>query len=206
MENKKNIYTTIKTVIFYILTIFLLAYVTVSLFIPDKVIDIFGFQLTTISRATESMTPTIEPGDIILLKKVSKDDIEEDDIISFYNYARGINQNNEEVWIKIRIVHRIIEVEDDGSYITQGDNNNSVDTIYDENGNVTDLTYDQVIGAYVFRMPIIGDIVTGLRNPVLVGLLIINVGIVVLIVKLIKKKDDSKIEKNKEEDESNDLG
>ncbi len=201
MKNKKTTQT-IKTVLFYLITLFLLAYVSVSLFLPEKVIDVFGFQLTTISRATESMVPTIEPGDIIMLKDVDEEDIEENDIISFYNYARGQNSLGQEVWVKIRIVHRLIEIDDEtGAYITQGDNNSSIDTIYDEDGNITELTYDQVIGAYVFRVPFIGTIVSGLRNPVLVGLLIVNIGIVVVIVKLIKKKDEPK-----EKGDPNDMG
>jgi signal peptidase len=201
MKNKKTTQT-IKTVLFYLITLFLLAYVSVSLFLPEKVIDVFGFQLTTISRATESMVPTIEPGDIIMLKDVDEEDIEENDIISFYNYARGQNSQGQEVWVKIRIVHRLIEIDDEtGAYITQGDNNSSIDTIYDEDGNITELTYDQVIGAYVFRVPFIGTIVSGLRNPVLVGLLIVNIGIVVVIVKLIKKKDEPK-----EKGDLNDMG
>lgn len=202
MNSKKKMIQTIKTVSFYIVTLFLLAYVSISLFMPEKVIDIFGFQLTTVSRLTESMVPTIEPGDIILLKDVDEEDIEENDIISFYNYARGQNSQGQEVWVKIRIVHRLIEIDDEtGAYITQGDNNSSIDTIYDENGNITELTYDQVIGAYVFRVPIVGTIVSGLRNPILVGLLIVNITIIVVIVKLVKKKDEPK-----DEGEHNDLG
>ncbi len=192
MKSSKSQFNLIKTILFYIFTFILLIYVALSLFVPDKVIDVFRFQITTISRLTESMKPTIEPGDIIVLRKISEDNIEENDVISFYNYARGRTQNNEEVWVKIRIVHRLLEIKDDGSYITAGDNNfNSndeliIDTIYDEHGEITTLTYDQVIGLYVFRVPFVGTIVNGLRNPVLVGLLIVNVSIVVFIVKYIK--------------------
>ena len=201
MKNKK-LTQTIKTVLFYLVTLFLLVYVSLSLFLPERVIDVFRFQLTTISTATESMVPTIEPGDIIMLKDVDEEDIEENDIISFYNYARGTNSQGQEVWIKIRIVHRLIEIDDEtGAYITQGDNNSSIDTIYDETGNITDLTYDQVIGAYVFRIPFVGTIVSGLRNPLLVGLLIVNIGIIVVIVKLVKKKDEPT-----DEGVKNDLG
>ena len=202
MKSKNKKFQTIKTILFYIITLILLIYVSLSLFLPEKVIDVFRFQLTTISTLTESMKPTIEPGDVIMLKKVNEEDIEEGDVISFYNYARGQNAQGETVWVKIRIVHRLIEIDEEtGAYITQGDNNASIDTIYDENGNITDLTYDQVIGAYVFRLPLIGTIVSGLRNPVLVGLLIVNITIVVVIVKLIKKKDEPKTE-----GEDHDLG
>jgi signal peptidase len=200
MEKKPNkTYHIIKTVLFYAVTLFLLAYVSVSLFMPDRVIDILGFQVTSISTATESMRPNIEPGDIIILKRISEEDIEENDIISFFNYARGTDQNGNTVWVKIRIVHRIIDIDDTtGAYTTQGDNNTSIDTIYDENGNITELTYDQVIGGYVFRVPFVGSVITSLRNPVLVVLLVVNIGIVVVIVKLLKKKDPESIEDEKE--------
>src|SRR5690554_5259386 len=100
MKSSKSKFNLIKTVLFYIFTFILLIYVALSLFVPDKVIDVFRFQITTISRLTESMKPTIEPGDIIVLRKISEDNIEENDVISFYNYARGRTQNNEEVWVK----------------------------------------------------------------------------------------------------------
>ena len=202
----------VKTVFFYVMTLFLLAYVSISLFLPDKVVDILGFQITSISTATESMRPNIEPGDIIVLKRISEDKIEEQDVISFFNYARGSDQNGQTVWVKIRIVHRIIDInETTGAYITQGDNNTSVDTIYDQSGNIVDLTYDQVIGSYVFRVPFVGKVITALRNPVLIGLLIVNIGIVVVIVKLLKKKDPEEeneniIEKKEEEVDTHELG
>ena len=189
-NHKKTVHI-IKTVLFYTLTVFLLAYVSISLFLPEKVVDTMGFQITAVSTLTESMKPNIEPGDIIVLKKISEDNVEEGDIISFYNYARGTDHGGNIVWVKIRIVHRIIEIDDTtGAYITQGDNNSSVDTIYDANGNIVDLTYEQVIGGYVFRVPFVGKVVTSLRNPMLIGLLIVNIGIVVVIVKLVKKKDE----------------
>ena len=190
MKKHKSVLYYIKTISFYVLTLFLLAYVFVNLFIPEKVIDVFGFQVTTISRLTKSMTPTIEPGDLIVLKKIDEEDIDEDDVISFYNYAKGTNEDNEEVWVKIRVVHRVIEIDEQtNTYVTQGDNNPFKDVIYDQNGEVTTLSYDQVIGAYVFRLPIVGTIASGLRNPIIIGLLAVNIGIVVLIIKLVKKKD-----------------
>lgn len=191
MGKKSGTHQIIKSVLFYIISIFLFSYVIISLIIPDKTIDIFRFQITSISTLTESMKPSIEPGDIIVLKKISKDKIEKNDVISFFNYARGRDQNNNPVWVKIRIVHRIIDIDEvTGAYITQGDNNDSIDTIYDETGQITDLTYDQVIGGYFFRIPILGKVVTGLRNPVILVLLVVNVGIVVVIVKLLKKKPE----------------
>lgn len=187
-----NVLKTIKSIIFYVLTFFLLSYVIVNLFIPQKSVSIFGFQVTTISRATESMKPTILPGDIIVLKRIKEHDVKEGDIISFYTHAMGQNQQGEIVWVEIKVVHRIIEIyEETGTYITQGDNNTSVDTIYDNQGQEIDLTFNRLIGEYAFRIPFVGTIVTGLRNPMLIGLLILNGTIIVLLIKYVKKTKET---------------
>lgn len=188
----KNVIKIIKSTIFYVLTFFLLAYVIVNLFIPHKSIDLFGFQVTTISRATESMKPTILPGDIIVLKRVKQQNIQEGDIVSFYTHALGQTQQGEIVWVEIKVVHRIIDIDEEtGAYVTQGDNNASVDTIYDNQGNEIDLMYDRIIGEYAFRVPVVGTIVTGLRNPMLIGLLVLNVTIIVLLIKYVKKTKEN---------------
>lgn len=179
---------TIKSIIFYVITFFLLAYVIVNLWIPEKSIDIFGFQVTSISRATESMKPTILPGDIIVLRKIDQEDINEGDIISFYTYVLGQTADEDTVWVKIKVVHRVIDVDDVAkTYLTKGDNNSSEDIIRDAEGEIIDLTYDQVIGEYVFRIPFLGSLAAAFRNPMLAGLLIINVTIIVILIKYVKK-------------------
>ena len=188
----KNVLKTIKSVIFYILTFFLLAYVIVNLFIPKQSVNIFGFQVTTISRATESMKPTILPGDIIVLKRIKEKDVQEGDIISFYTHAIGQNRQGDIVWVEIKVVHRIIDIDDaSGAYVTKGDNNASIDTIYNQQGQEIDLTFDQVIGEYAFRIPFVGTLVTGLRNPMMIGLLLLNGTIIVLLIKYVKKTKEN---------------
>lgn len=75
--------------------------------------DFFGYQLLTIG--SNSMYPTINVGDSVLVKVVKDDtDIIEGDIIAY--------QLGEHV-----IVHRVKEVVGYDSYVTKGDNNNTDD-------------------------------------------------------------------------------
>lgn len=197
--SKKHIFNLIRSIVFYVLTFYLLAYIIVNLFIPEKAIHIFGYQVTSISRLTESMKPNILPGDVIVIKSIDEEEIDEGDIISFYTYVQGIDSNQNLVWIKIKVVHRVIEVDETTqSYVTQGDNNNDVDVIRDQNGEVILLTYDKVIGEYAYRVPVLGTIAGALRNPIMIGLVIVNVTIVVIIVKLIRRKEKEEIPKKED--------
>ena len=83
-ENKKTnkILKIISTSIFSLIILFIIAYITVVLVAPRKVIKIFNFQSFVISSS--SMEPTINYGDVIFVKPVNPADLQEDDIITFY--------------------------------------------------------------------------------------------------------------------------
>lgn len=83
-----------------------------------------------------SMSPAINVGDAVLLEQnVSKEDLKENDIVAY------TNKNNETV------VHRIIAINKDGTYITKGDHNNTADKDY--------VSIDQITGKVKFRIPYI---------------------------------------------------
>ena len=92
---------------------------------------IFGYGVFTV--ASGSMVPVLEKGDVIIVKKVSPEDLERGDIITFH--GRGEKEG------KI-ITHRIISdgVETDGYITTQGDANTAADT---------PITAEDVIGRVV---------------------------------------------------------
>lgn len=89
--------------------------------------------------ATGSMEPLIKPGDVIIIEKISKDNVKnltEGDIIQF-------TSNN------ATICHRIIEViEPVSKYRTKGDNNNVADSEI--------LTVDHIQGIVRTHVPYIG--------------------------------------------------
>jgi len=79
---------------------------------------IFRYQMVAI--ASNSMVPTFERGDAIILEKIDKQDIEEGDVVVF--------KRNE-----VLVAHRVVKTKDDSSKIyfyTKGDANASVDVGY----------------------------------------------------------------------------
>ena len=107
----------------------------------EKVYDVIKFRSYVI--VTPSMKPTINPGDMILVKKTDIDKLERGDIITF-------NKDN------IVATHRIEEIDGD-SIITKGDNNNLEDT---------PINKSDVIGKFMFSIPKIGYIISFAISPV----------------------------------------
>jgi signal peptidase I len=70
----------------------------------------FGTPTPFLYIRSESMIPSIQPGDIVLLKGINDEQLE-GEVIAYLNPANG----------KI-IVHRIVR-EEDGLLVTKGDNN-----------------------------------------------------------------------------------
>ena len=97
----------------------------------------YFFNYATFAVKGDSMRPTIEPGDLLIIHK--EKDYKEGDIITFVNDQKQI------------VTHRIKEITPEKEYITQGDNNKFEDTesISDQNiyGKVVhDFTqYDEIL-------------------------------------------------------------
>lgn len=101
---------------------------------------IFKYYALTIGSA--SMYPTINKGDVIIVKKIAQKDIEKElkiNDVLVYNYSNKI------------IVHRLVEIKRlDGKnyYVTKGDNNLTKDAYF--------LTQNDIIGIVTFRIKYIG--------------------------------------------------
>ncbi len=193
MKNKKSLRKILTNIIFYFVAIFLVIYIVLMAVSPDRVMETFNFKFSTV--ISKSMEPTINKGDLIIVVSALESEINEDDIIVFNNYLPTTSGG----YAQAEVVHRYVDTNPDGSYVTLGDNNDSIDTINDANGNETTLTYDDVIGKYAFKIPFIGwltILVTQYLNPVFLGLIIVNVLIVVALIKVLKQKPDEKDSKN----------
>ena len=86
---------------------------------------------------SESMYPVLKKGDIVVSKKCLKSEINNNDIIIFYN--------GEEL-----IIHRIVEIDND-YYITKGDNNKTFDK--------EKVHFNDINGKLKLRIPFIGNII-----------------------------------------------
>ena len=111
-----------------------------------------------------SMSPTILPGDMIILQK--QETYEVNDIVTFLSDSP--------------VTHRIVE-KTSGGYITQGDANDSRDS---------EIEQSQVIGKVIKIIPDAGSVVFFFQSPL--GLVILLLGLFALIEapKIINRREN----------------
>ena len=109
---------------------------------PDEVPSINGYKPMMV--LTDSMSPTIKSGDLIIIKEVDPDNLNVGDIITFFDPA-GNGQTT-----VTHTITSVIRTNDVLMFETKGDNNNAPDRLLVEP--------DAVIGVYVFRIPIVANI------------------------------------------------
>jgi signal peptidase I len=132
----------------------------------DRVPSMFGYKPMTV--LTGSMTPKINPGDVIIDKSINSKGIKVGDVIT-YKVSDGM-----------LITHRVIEVinkEGKLGFKTKGDANN-----VDDNNLVTE---EQLVGRYSFRIPYAGY-VSNFARSIYGFVLLILVPIVLLIYDQLK--------------------
>ena len=120
--------------------------------------NIFGIRIFSIQ--TESMYPTLLPGDLIFDTGVKDaSELRKDDIITYWTVINGERVLN---------THRVYEIYDGGGYLifsTKGDNNTSADPLT--------VHESEVVGKYSFRVPGVGKVFDYLQTST--GFLIVIV-------------------------------
>ena len=157
---------------------------------------------------SESMVPTIEIGDLLIIQGKDPADIENGTIILYD--SRNLWPNR---YVEEPIVHRIVDKylnNTDGKYyfITQGDNNGDTDPPDGAFGSEIPVPEERVIGIVKTIIPKIGlikiwmDNTPGISTIILVGL---SIALLISIVwDLVHPEDDKKEDKDKElENEAN---
>ena len=103
--------------------------------------SLLGLQIFSVQ--TESMYPTLLPGDLIIDVAVKDTgDLRKDDIITYWTVINGERVLN---------THRIHEIYDGGGYLifaTKGDNNTSADPLT--------VHESEIVGQFKFRIPSVG--------------------------------------------------
>lgn len=135
MINRKQILKILKKILSFLSGFILIfatatfAYVILSS-TKDQVVNIFGKSILHI--VTGSMEPTILTGDYIIIDRKDITNLQIGDIISFYS--------EEENTKGLIVTHRIIDINENGEYVTKGDANNVTD--------VKNVRKSQIIGKY----------------------------------------------------------
>ncbi len=162
-------------------------YIFVQVFMPSNSMKYFGMKSFVVMSS--SMEPEIKVNDVVIIKKITEDELKVHDIITFMVYIPELGE-------KGYVTHYIgkIETLDNGStiYYTQGASKGPGD--YDqwtnENGEPINITYQNISGKVVFKLPYIGHIIPILKDPVMVFLLGLNVLVIYSIIKLVRPKGD----------------
>lgn len=137
---------------------------------------------------TDSMEPTIKSGDLILIREVDFDDVEEGDIISYFE---------SETQRTTTVTHRVIEIiyDENGNkleFVTQGDANNIEDSDH--------VTRGKLIGVYKTRIPVLGSVAIFLKStPGLIVAILVPLGLLVGYDVIRRKLYDKKNEEDTNE-------
>lgn len=160
------------TFIIVILSIMLIIYSYIQLnILKQEYNTFFGFSIFNISSG--SMKETIQIDDIIIIKEENR--LNKGDIITFF-------QDNQ------IITHRIIEILDDGNFITKGDANNSKDSkVYKQN----------VIGKVVKIIPRGGVWIKVFSDSKVITCICITLIFIGITIKNNKKEDTKKRKRNR---------
>jgi len=179
IEKRRNRAEKIRKLIFIIIIIMLYNTILLCVSYINNVSfpGFFGYKAYSIT--TDSMEPTLSIGDIVILKKQDEDKIKQGDIITYFQKGE-------------MITHRIIEIKTtDGKhqYITKGDNNTLED--------LENIEYEQIEGVKVIKIPLLGNIISFLKDEVIV-LIIILIILVFYFYKVVKTEKKEERRKKKE--------
>ena len=171
--------------LFIVLCLALLVYVIVA----SNSKNIFGYRIFIVK--TDSMMDTLAPKDLIITREYPENELQIDDIITFYSNDPNIKG--------FENTHRIVRIEN-GTFYTKGDAAEFVDR--------TAVTYADIIGKVTFKSTILGHIITFLSKPIwMLVLIVIPIAFfaffdiktaVEKIIKIVRKKEEIPEEKNPE--------
>lgn len=126
----------------------LFAFTTLATKNNNQVASLAGF--TPLSVVSDSMAPTFNAGDLIIIRKCDPSTLQEGDIITFHAIINNEYALN---------THRISQIQDQNgvrSYVTKGDNNAIEDIHMISDGDI--------VGQYVGKLPGFGKIVEFLSS------------------------------------------
>ena len=185
----KKLFHKIKTILYYTIIFILSMYIIFEVFIPDQTVKVFGFKPYNVM--TQSMEPVLNVNDMIIVKNFKVEELEVDDIITFYS---DIDYNGgEEI-----ITHYIYSIIEDAP----GEFTIRTNRYYSEDQTpVADtwrLDENDVLGLYSFKIPYLGYVTEFLKSPFGIAAIVVNAGIIITIVYMIKRDKREKLKSNEE--------
>jgi len=147
---KSKVLTIVSAFICVILSIILLSNLIIIVkgaLNPERPPSAFGVtSMIVLSGSMSGDAPDhIEVGDLIITKSVEPETLKVGDVITYMEQGTTA------------VTHRIIAINDDGSFKTKGDANNAEDR--------EPVLPEKVIGKFVFRIPKLGDVAMFAQTP-----------------------------------------
>ena len=177
ISHKKIIKRIIKYIILAILMILFIINIILSF---EENTHIFGIHIFNI--ISESMEPTLEKNDIVIVQKCKELQLHKGDIITFLQDEKIIS-------------HRILNiVKENGitKYETKGDNNKIADS--------NKVEFKQIYGKVVFKIKNVGQIVNYIQNiRGFINIIILAIIIYIFVSLRDKQKNNRKIKRKKYE-------
>lgn len=179
-NGKSTLKDYIKTGLFFLIIGILVLYIAISVFMPKSVVNVFGFKPYVV--ITDSMEPVINVNDLIVVSKPKVDELAVEDIITFY---ADINYDGE----KEIVTHYIYSINENA----EGDLVFKTHGYFAESNDVYSdywvIGEDDVLGQHSFTIPYVGAVVQFVKSPFGIAALVVNLGIIVGIIYIIKKTD-----------------
>jgi len=149
-KKKSRVVTIISAFICVILSVILLSNIIIIVkgaLNPERPPSAFGVtSMIVLSGSMSGDAPDhIEVGDLIITKSVDPETLKVGDVITYMEQGTTA------------VTHRIIGVNDDGSFKTKGDANNAEDR--------EPVLPERIVGKYIFRIPKLGDIAMFAQTP-----------------------------------------
>lgn len=179
-NNKVKLLENIKTVVFFIISGVLVLYIAINIFMPENTVKVFGFKPYVV--VTDSMEPYINVNDLIIVKNPKSDELEEEDIITFY---ADINYDGE----KEIVTHYIYSISenDDGylffkthRYFAEGEQ------VFYDNWVISE---DDILGEHAFTISYVGAVVGFVKSSFGIAAMVVNVGVILGIFYIMKKTE-----------------
>lgn len=118
---------------------------------------------------SESMEPTLDPGDVVIVRSGPPSAIEVGDIVT-YRAADPVDDTGRD-----RLTHRVVEKRQTESgvvYRTKGDANDRPDSAL--------VSHEQVVGTVWFHVPVVGRLVLFAQRPLGLAIFLVGPGLLLL--------------------------
>src|SRR5690554_316211 len=199
MSDKKSIFKVISNILYYVVILFLLVVIAVSLFIPNGLVKVFGVGWYRV--VSGSMEPLIMKGDFIIVSNdTNPDTYETGDIIIFETHFYNVEVGT---YIRDVVTHHFYDVTEEGYIRTYRhefhENGPQLSQLDDWKQNGTTpyyVTQDDLVGKHVSTIKM-STFTAFITSPYGIAVIVINVGLLIGLIVLLqhdkKKKSNQEV-------------